>query len=168
MERLTKQVGDLDFDSLVIDDKEENLEENPPSILDETSEYVLNGTVESPQPSTADSVISGTVGDKSQLEYKVAEGDVLPKKDGSDNKACMVDNDTEFANKEFIFERQVPEAFDNSTDENKQLVEKGVPNAVLPLLRYHQCESSESSSRYTTSYLTFSTFFFFPICLINL
>lgn len=167
MERLTKQVGELDFDSLVIDDEEENLEDNAPSILEETAKYVLNGTVESPQPSTADSVISGTVGDKSQLEFRVAEGDVLPKKDGGDDKACMVDNDIDFANKEFISGRQVSEAFDNSTDDNKQLVEKGVPNAVLPLLRYHQCESSESSSRYITSYLTFSTFFV-PICLINL
>ncbi|KAH0651805.1 hypothetical protein KY284_031717 [Solanum tuberosum] len=151
LERLTKQVGDLDFDSLVIDDAEEILEENPSSILEETAKYVLNGTVESPQPSTADSVISGIVGDKSQLEYRVAEGEVLPKKDGSDNKACMVDNDIDFANKEFIFGRQVPEAFDNSTDDNKQLVEKGVPNAVLPLLRYHQCESSESSSSFQDS-----------------
>ncbi|KAL3332406.1 hypothetical protein AABB24_032800 [Solanum stoloniferum] len=151
LERLTKQVGDLDFDSLVIDDEEEILEENPPSILEETAKYVLNGTVESPQPSTADSVISGTVGDKSQLEYRVAEGDVLPKKDESDNKACMVDNDIDFANKEFIFGRQVPKDFDNSTDDNKQLVEKGVPNAVLPLLRYHQCESSESSSSFQDS-----------------
>lgn len=162
LERLTKQVGDLDFDSLVIDDKEENLEENPPSrLLEETATHVLNGTVESPQPSTADSVISGTGVDRSQLEYRVAEGDVLPKKDGSDNKACMVDNDIDFANKEFIFGRQVPEAFDNSANDNKQLVEKGVPSAVLPLLRYHQCESSESSSRYITSYLAFSTFFLF-------
>ncbi|XP_049346750.1 uncharacterized protein LOC125811288 [Solanum verrucosum] len=151
LERLTKLVGDLDFDSLVIDDEEEILEENPSSILEETAKYVLNGTVESPQPSTADSVISGTVGGKSQLEYRVAEGEVLPKKDGSDNKACMVDNDIDFANKEFIFGRQVPEAFDNSTDDNKQLVEKGVPNAVLPLLRYHQCESSESSSSFQDS-----------------
>ncbi|XP_025887770.1 uncharacterized protein [Solanum lycopersicum] len=151
LERLTKQVGELDFDSLVIDDEEENLEDNAPSILEETAKYVLNGTVESPQPSTADSVISGTVGDKSQLEFRVAEGDVLPKKDGGDDKACMVDNDIDFANKEFISGRQVSEAFDNSTDDNKQLVEKGVPNAVLPLLRYHQCESSESSSSFQDS-----------------
>lgn len=152
LERLTKQVGDLDFDSLVIDDKEENLEEDPPSrLLEETAEYVLNGTVESPQPITADSVISGTVGDKSQLECRVAEGDMLPKKDGSDNKACMVENNIAFANKEFIPGRQVPEAFDNSTDDNKQLVEKGVPNAVFPLLRYHPCESSESSSSFQGS-----------------
>ncbi|TMW85951.1 hypothetical protein EJD97_022196 [Solanum chilense] len=151
LERLTKQVGELDFDSLVIDDEEENLEDNAPSILEETAKYVLNGTVESPQPSTADSVISGTVGDESHLEYRVAEGDVLPKKDGGDDKACMVDNDIDFANKEFISGRQVSEAFDNSTDDNKQLVEKGVPNAVLPLLRYHQCESSESSSSFQDS-----------------
>lgn len=152
LERLTKQVGDLDFDSLVIDDKEESLEENRPSrLLEETAQYVLNGSVESPQPITADSVISGTVGDKPQLEYRVAEGDVLPKKDGSDNKACMVDSDIDFANKEFILGRQVPEAFDNSTYDNIQLVEKGVPNAVLPLLRYHQCESSESSSSFQGS-----------------
>ncbi|KAK4368593.1 hypothetical protein RND71_012385 [Anisodus tanguticus] len=152
LERLTKQVGDLDFDSLVIDDKEENLEENPPSrSLEETSQYVLNGTVENPQPITADSVISGTVGDKSQLESRVAEGDILPKKDESDNKACMVDNDVDFTNTEFILRRQVPEASDNSIDDNKQLVEKDVPNAVLPLLRYHQCESSESSSSFQGS-----------------
>ncbi|XP_015082710.1 uncharacterized protein LOC107026315 [Solanum pennellii] len=151
LERLTKQVGELDFDSLVIDDEEENLEDNAPSILEETAKYVLNGTVESPQPSTADSVISGTVGDESHLEYRVAEGNVLPKKDGGDDKACMVDNDIDFANKEFISGRRVSEAFDNSTDDNKQLVEKGVPNAVLPLLRYHQCESSESSSSFQDS-----------------
>ncbi|KAJ8568766.1 hypothetical protein K7X08_030988 [Anisodus acutangulus] len=152
LERLTKQVGDLDFDSLVIDDKEEKLEENPPSrSLEETSQYVLNGTVENPQPITADSVISGTVGDKSQLESRVGEGDILPKKDESDNKACMVDNVVDFTNTEFILRRQVPEASDNSTDDNKQLVEKDVPNAVLPLLRYHQCESSESSSSFQGS-----------------
>ncbi|XP_060190142.1 uncharacterized protein LOC132619210 isoform X3 [Lycium barbarum] len=153
LERLTKQVGDLDFDSLVIDDEEENLGENTPSrSLEETNQYVLNGIVESPQPITADSVISGTVDDKSQLEYRVAEGDVLSKKDGTDNKACTADNDIDFANKESILGRQVPEASDNSTDDNKQLVEKGVPNAVLPLLRYHQCESSESSSSFGYSF----------------
>ncbi|KAK4337974.1 hypothetical protein RND71_042461 [Anisodus tanguticus] len=152
LERLTKQVGNLDFDSLVIDDKEGNLEENPPSrSLEKTAQYVLNGTLESPQPITADSIISGTVSDKSQLENGIAEGDILPKKDESDNKACMVDNDVDFANTEFILRRQVPEASDNPTDDNKQLVEKDVPNAVLPLLRYHQCESSESSSSFQGS-----------------
>lgn len=156
MERLTKQVGDLDFDSLMIDDKQENLEENPSSrSLEERDQYILNGSVESSQPITTDSVISGTVDDMSQLEYRVVEGYVHPKKDGSDNKAHMVDTDIDCANKEVILERQVPEVSDNSTDDNKQLVEKGVPHAVLPLLRYHQCESSESSSRYITSSISF-------------
>ncbi|KAF3672852.1 DENN domain-containing protein isoform 2 [Capsicum annuum] len=151
LERLTKQVGDLDFDSLVIDDKEEDFEENPPSrFLEETTQYILNGTVESPQPITADSIISETVGDKSHLEYRVAKGDVLPK-DGSDNRERMVGNDIDVANEEFILGRQVHEAFDNSTDDYKQLVEKGVPNAVLPLLSYNQCESSESSPSFQGS-----------------
>lgn len=152
LERLTKQVGDLDFDSLMIDDKQENLEENPSSrSLEERDQYILNGSVESSQPITTDSVISGTVDDMSQLEYRVVEGYVHPKKDGSDNKARMVDTDIDCANKEVILERQVPEVSDNSTDDNKQLVEKGVPHAVLPLLRYHQCESSESSSSFQGS-----------------
>ncbi|CAN4110226.1 unnamed protein product [Withania somnifera] len=149
LERLTKQVGDLDFDSLVIDDKEEN----PPSrLLEKTAECTLNGTVESPQPNTVDSVISGTVCGKSQLECRIAEGDILPKNEGSDIKPCTVDTDIAFASKEFIIGSQVPEAFDNSTDDNKQLADKGVPNAVLPLLRYHPCESSESSSSFWYSF----------------
>ncbi|PHT30380.1 hypothetical protein CQW23_30044 [Capsicum baccatum] len=82
-----------------------------------------------PQLLQTDSIISETVGDKSHLEYRVAEGDVLPK-DGSDNKARMVDNDIDVANKESIVGRQVHEAFDNSTDDYKQLVENGVPNAA--------------------------------------
>ncbi|KAM3340182.1 hypothetical protein P3S68_030052 [Capsicum galapagoense] len=93
----------------------------PSSLDDESQGHSPPSTLlEGPQPITADSIISETVGDKSHLEYRVAEGNVLPK-DG------------------------IHEAFDNSTDDYKQLVEKGVPNAVLPLLRYHQCESFESS-----------------------
>ncbi|KAF3679465.1 hypothetical protein FXO37_03840 [Capsicum annuum] len=119
LERLIKQVGDLDFDSLVIDDKEEDVEENSPSrSLEETTQYILNGTVESLQPITTDSIISETVGDKSLMEYRVIEGDVLPN-NRSDNKARMVDNDIDVANKEFILGRQVHEAFDNSTDDYK-------------------------------------------------
>ncbi|PHU04599.1 hypothetical protein BC332_25421 [Capsicum chinense] len=118
LERLTKQVGDLDFDSLMIDDKEEDLEENSPSrSLEETTQYILN-----------------------------TRGDVLPK-DGSDNKARMVDSDIDVANKESVLGRQVHEAFDNSTNDYKQLVEKGVPNVVLPLLIYHHCGYSCQGSR---------------------
>ena len=46
---------------------------------------------------------------------------------------------------------EISEARDTYVDDfitKKQMVERRLPNAVLPLLRYQQYESSDSSSRY--------------------
>jgi hypothetical protein len=156
LERLTKDIGILNFESPEDCRKEENFEEN----TDENSggvspnhrvaEDMLNGTAETSELSLKESKPERVSDDGSHDECQMLDGDLcLLKKDVNDNgvpvdpdsKMVTVKRESSAANSE--------DCYINADDclANKQVVEKRLPNAVLPLLRHYQYESSESSSR---------------------
>ncbi|KAG8657110.1 hypothetical protein MANES_03G039600v8 [Manihot esculenta] len=126
LERLTKDVGALDF--MESSSKEEILEENLDGI---SSNYrdageMLNGTAENFQSSSRNS----------------ASGDV-----------DYVDSETEIVFDKGESASGNPEDCNIDVDDisDKQAEERRLPNAVLPLPRYYQYESSESSSSFQGS-----------------
>lgn len=149
LERLTKNIGDLDMESPMWHGKEENLEEK--------SGNMLNGTVETSESSTSDSILEKVIDDGGNLEYLVLERDSFMSKKGvADNAVVLIDPETKKipAKGESVVVMQMPEACDTYVEDvetNKQSAPRRLPNAVLPLLRYPQYESSESSSSFQGS-----------------
>ncbi|KAL8464123.1 hypothetical protein ACS0TY_033883 [Phlomoides rotata] len=150
LERLTKQINSLDFDSPVgcgmvetFEDKADNL----PLVDGELNKQ--NGAVEASQSSVSDS-ISGSmtveasqssVSDISQPELQNSDQGSYSKKEPNGN---IVSLDPEI-DKLASWEEPVVDSpvGDNST--TKPSPDRRLPNAVLPLLRFQHCESSDSS-----------------------
>ncbi|KAM7513046.1 hypothetical protein LguiB_011921 [Lonicera macranthoides] len=119
LERLTRNMGDFDLESPIGHIKEENIEEQSGSFpVEHDTDDVLNATVEASGSSSSDNVAPQT--------------EEIPAKRESSVVSILIS-----------------EASDTYVGEimtNKQPVQRRVPNAVLPLLRFQQYESSESSS----------------------
>lgn len=133
-------------------------DENGGDNLDDVSpiyraaEDVVDGTVDNSQSGSRDSTPGDDNG--SQMEPYIAEGHIhLLQKGIKDNDAVAVDSETERVSDKGECGGGNLEDFDIDVDDlsNKQAEERRLPNAVLPLLRYYQYESSESSSRYVNS-----------------
>lgn len=154
LERLTKGIAGLDFESLEDYSKEENLDENTEETSDSTSrderagEDMLNGSVEFSQFKDSE---PGTVTDNgSHLEFQMVDKDVDLLKRSINENVVLVEPKTPIvtAKRESgAADSEDCDVYANDIVLNKQAVEKRLPNAVLPLLRYYQYESSESSSR---------------------
>ncbi|KAK3034490.1 hypothetical protein RJ639_032479, partial [Escallonia herrerae] len=147
LERLTKNIGDLDLGSTVEYGNEEILGENFCSILAEDRAHgMLNGTVETSESSRSES-ISGRVTDEGCQNL---EGDFLSKQGATDSTVVQInpESDKLLTSRECAVEWQISEASDTCIEKPAQ---KRLPNAVLPLLRHQQCESSESSSSFQGS-----------------
>lgn len=150
MERLTKDVGALDF--MESSSKEEILEENLDGI---SSNYrdageMLNGTAENFQSSSRNSA-SGDVDYGNHMEHQIPQGHIhLSNKGNEDNVVVTVDSETEIVFDKGESASGNPEDCNIDVDDmsDKQAEERRLPNAVLPLPCYYQYESSESSSRY--------------------
>lgn len=150
LERLTKSIGDMDLESSVGFDKDDKLEENFGDISPEPGLHeMLNGAADTSHLSTN----SGRVRDdeRRHSEHQFLKEHLLfSQKDGSNDATVAIDTETDLpANK--VFSAQLSECCDTCVDDvvtNKQPAHRHLPNAVLPLLRYQQYESSESSSRY--------------------
>ncbi|BFG39627.1 hypothetical protein CerSpe_259020 [Prunus speciosa] len=82
-------------------------------------------------------------GDFNLLKGRVIENVVVPT--DPETKTASSKRDSDVANAE------VSEVYVDDFSANKQAVERRLPNAVLPLLRYYQYESSESSSSFQGS-----------------
>ncbi|XP_050217459.1 uncharacterized protein LOC126668297 isoform X3 [Mercurialis annua] len=125
LERLTRDIGALDLELLEDHGKEESLGDNLVSVPsnNRAAEDMLDRAAENLQSNVRDT----TFGDdnRSNMEFHIPDGHIhLLQKD------CGID-------------------VDDLSD--KQTEEKRFPNAVLPLLRYHHYESSESSSSFQGS-----------------
>ncbi|XP_071911196.1 uncharacterized protein [Coffea arabica] len=158
LERLTRNIGDLELELPVGCDKEDNSEEESGSIsLEDRAQCIHNGTAESSESSLSDSLPGRVTDDSCHLEHQISEGDIFTSKRTGDGSAvAALDPDMEkcHAKAETLVGSQISEVCDVSVDDfviNKQSVEKRLPNAVLPLLRYQQYESSESSSSFQGS-----------------
>lgn len=89
-------------------------------------------------------------------EHQMLEMDLGPLREavGSDiNSQANSETDGLMTTSESGAAMQISNGHDTLVDEttrNKQTTEKRLPETLLPLLRYHQYESSESSTRYLT------------------
>ncbi|KAK3040375.1 hypothetical protein RJ639_026780 [Escallonia herrerae] len=147
LERLTKNIGDLDLGSTVEYGNDEILGENFCSIsVEDRAHGMLNGTVETSESSRSES-ISGRVTDEGCQNL---EGDFLSKQGATDSTVVQINPEPEklLTSRECAVEWQISEASDTCVEKPAQ---KRLPNAVLPLLRHQQCESSESSSSFQGS-----------------
>ncbi|KAL3644403.1 hypothetical protein CASFOL_012335 [Castilleja foliolosa] len=133
LERLTKQVSKLNYESSMAKNMTEMSEEeggsSPPvdGVIN-----MQNGTVEASQSSTSDS-ISGAIFD----DLSLSNGNVVPP-------------DTEVG-KLVSSEEHVVDYHVNDNITKKKLSERHSPSVVPPFLRFQQCESSESSSSFQGS-----------------
>ncbi|KAH6817228.1 DENN domain-containing protein [Perilla frutescens var. frutescens] len=150
LERLTKQINGLDFDSPVGCDMVETLEEKADSLpLADGAPDTPNGPVEASESSTSSSISGSMTNDISQFELQNLNQGSYSKKEPN---GSIVPLDPEIENLASWEERV--DVVDLSITDNlsaKQSLERRLPNAMLPLLRYQQCESSESSSSFHAS-----------------
>ncbi|GMQ07351.1 hypothetical protein CsSME_00051574 [Camellia sinensis var. sinensis] len=157
LERLTRGISDLDLESSEGHGKEENLKENSDGISSEDrANDVLNGTVDTPQLSPNDSLSEKVMDDVSHREHQMLKNNHLLKRDMNGSGVVPVDPAIGKLpdKRENGVTSEISEACDTHVDDfvtNKQLVERCFPNAVLPLLRYQQYESSESSTSFQGS-----------------
>ncbi|XP_059633211.1 uncharacterized protein LOC132275988 [Cornus florida] len=159
LELLTKGIAKLDLEQPNEYCEEEILEENFVGLSLEQRELgMLNGTEENSQLNKSVSTPGRVTDNVCHLEHQILEVGFhfLKKGINDDDAVVLVDSAKEklSSRRKCGVAAQFPEACDNYADEsvmNKQPVERRLPNAVLPLLRYQQYESSESSSSFQGS-----------------
>lgn len=140
---MTKQIAYLDLETPVGYDVVETLEEKSGGILlGDGAVNVLKGTVEASQSNTNCSISGRVMDNMSQIEA------VLDSKKELNATTVAVDPETEklASRGELVVDTSVVDHFIEN-----QSAEKRLPNAVLPLLQYQQCESYVSTSRYLIS-----------------
>ncbi|KAJ4845357.1 hypothetical protein Tsubulata_028006 [Turnera subulata] len=150
LERLTKDIGSLDLES---SGGCEN-QENHASLNCKAAEDTLN-TMEVSESSSRDPTPEGAKDGESDVEHQTAEEHIDSFKQGvideasvpAGSEAKMVSTDVESDNAKL-------EDHDVEVDDcasTKQTGDRRLPNAILPLFRHHQYESSESSSSFQGS-----------------
>ncbi|KAL0333710.1 UNVERIFIED_CONTAM: DENN domain-containing protein 5B [Sesamum angustifolium] len=148
LERLTKQISYLDLESPIGYDMVEMVDEKAGCLSQEDgARNMRNGIVEAYQSSPSGSISGGVTDDMSHIEHKNLNGDGYSKKEPNDSDVSL---DPETPRLTSCGEPPV----DNSVNDiftDKQSADRRLPSAVLPLLRYQQCESSESSSSFQGS-----------------
>ncbi|KAF8370134.1 hypothetical protein HHK36_005911 [Tetracentron sinense] len=154
LERLTKDIGMLDLESQEGYNIEEDSHEKSDGISPKHTCAVdmLNGPTETSEISTEGSTPRGIVDDESHLEHQMLEGGFDILKDGISSNVPVTSEMEILTAKTESGVAMISNAHDICVDEfmmNKQMVER--PDTVLPLLRYHQYESSESSISFQSS-----------------
>ncbi|KAK6147642.1 hypothetical protein DH2020_018554 [Rehmannia glutinosa] len=147
LERLTKQISNLNFESPVGYDMLETLEDEAGSFRQvDGAVNMQNGTVEVSQSSTSDSISGSITDDMSQFEHQNLNRDNSSKEPNGN----VVPPDPQIKR---LVSWEEPVVDDSVSDDftKKQSSERRLPNAVLPFLRYQQCDSSESSSSFQGS-----------------
>ncbi|KAJ7955973.1 DENN domain containing protein [Quillaja saponaria] len=156
LDRLTKSIEVLNLESLEVNGTEEISKDNSDSTLanHRPAEDILNKTVEI-SPSLRNSPPESVIDDVNHLEHSKVNGDTnLYKEGANDGDGVPVDPENDMASGKRESISAKVEDSDIYVDEfvaNKQVEDKRLPNSVLPLLRYYQYESSESSSSFQGS-----------------
>lgn len=166
LERLTKNLGDLDLESPLGSpmgcDKDDTSEEES-VLMEDRSHSTLNQTVETSQSSLGDSLPGRITDNVSHVEHQSLGREICTSKKDDIDEDISFDPDMEKSHTktEAVVGSKISEACDalfaDDFAANKPQAERRFPNAVMPLLRYQQYESSESSSRYL-----FDLFSFYP------
>ncbi|XP_021276122.1 uncharacterized protein LOC110410638 isoform X2 [Herrania umbratica] len=151
LERLTKSIGDIDLEMSESYSNEANVDDV--STDQGALEDIQDTTIETSESSSGDSKPGGR-DDGNSLEHQMLERDLDANKAVNHDPVVPIDLETDtFASKK-EFSGTNPEDCDTEDDDfttNKQAAERRLPNAVLPLLRYYQYESSESSCSFQGS-----------------
>nr|XP_043618804.1 uncharacterized protein LOC122590688 [Erigeron canadensis] len=149
LERLRQSIDGLDLESSGVYENEVHLEDNARGISDELgSQKMLNGTADIVQFSSHN-VITGTAIKDQSLTVDSQSSDKNTSDLSSIDPATIMDSSNQGA----VAAEPISKFCDSpvyDTVENDQPTQRHIPNAILPLLRYHY-DSSESSSSFQGS-----------------
>ncbi|XVE70701.1 hypothetical protein DITRI_Ditri10aG0091900 [Diplodiscus trichospermus] len=151
LERLTKGIGDIDLELSECYSNEANLDDI--STDQGPVEDMHITTTETSEISSGDSKPGGT-DDENSLEHQMLERKFDSNKAVNHDTVVPVDLETEMFTSKKESAGANPEDCDTDVDDfptSKQAAERRLPNSVLPLLRYYQYESSESSCSFQGS-----------------
>ncbi|KAL8102672.1 hypothetical protein AgCh_027263 [Apium graveolens] len=152
LERLTKNIGESDMDSLLLYDEEENSEDKQESLAELSTsispehgeDAMLNGTVETSQSCTSDIIAKKVTDDDFHTEHQnLKKGCSLSGEVVDNNFVVPVDSEAEElqAEKEST---QISEACDASISDIS--MNNNIPQMHLPSSQHQLYESCESSS----------------------
>ncbi|KAL4296186.1 hypothetical protein GQ457_12G022100 [Hibiscus cannabinus] len=149
LERLTKCIGDIDLELSDSYSSKDNLDHV--STDQGTLEDMQNTRTETPESSSGSSKPGNDEGNS--LEHQLLERDFDSKKAVNHDTVLPIDLETGTCSSKKESSDANHEDCDTDDDftTNKQVAERCLPSAVLPLLRYYQYESSESSCSFQGS-----------------
>ncbi|RDX60940.1 hypothetical protein CR513_60877, partial [Mucuna pruriens] len=157
LERLTRGVGDLNLEYVEGSYEEENLWENSACMLvnDRLEDRCDDGNPRISQSSLRNSSTENIEVDSNNPEKQMVNGELhIFKERINDDNTVPIDPETE---KKTVKEESGPtnaedsDLYGDAFVTNKQSEDRRLPNAILPLLRYCQYESSESSCSFQGS-----------------
>ncbi|KAF9680402.1 hypothetical protein SADUNF_Sadunf06G0117500 [Salix dunnii] len=153
LERLTKNIGFLGLESSEENCKEEILGDNLDGLSTNyrAAADKADGTTEMSQSSLMDSTPGGFSDEKSHVEPQIRVEHIHSLKKGVNDDTVPIYSENEMVSAKGESGRVNFEDCDDDFALNKQAQERRLPNAILPLLRYCQYESSESSSSFQGS-----------------
>lgn len=153
LERLTKNIGESDMDSLLLYDEEENFEDKQESLAELSTsilpehgdEAMLNGTVETSQSCTSDNISENVTDDNFHPEHQNLKEEYSSSEEVVDNN-LVVPVDLEAVKLQAEKDSpQISEACDTSIADIS--VDDNTSQMHLPSSQHKLYESFESSSR---------------------
>ncbi|KAK7328835.1 hypothetical protein VNO77_22961 [Canavalia gladiata] len=156
LERLTKSVGDLNLEFIEGSYEEENSVGNAEcmSVNGRLTEDSHDENQRTSQLNLRNSSPESIEYDSNNPEKHMVNGDLHTSKDSNDDNVVPIDAETDRKSvKEESGSTNVEDSdlYGDAFVTNKQSEERRLPNAILPLLRYGQYESSESSCSFQGS-----------------
>ncbi|PWA85346.1 dDENN domain-containing protein [Artemisia annua] len=149
LERLRQSISGLDLESIDVHDNEGSLEDKESCISAELgAQGMQNGTTETGQLSRHNSITETAAYDQSLIDSLSSD------KGASDVVSVDAATITDSSKQEFVAAEPVSKFCDSPAYDivdNNQSTQRNVPNAILPLLRFQQYDSSESSSSFQGS-----------------
>lgn len=149
LERLRQSVSGLDLESIDVYDNEGSLEDKESFISAELgAQGMQNGTTETGQLTKHNSITEIAADDQSLIDSLSSD------KGASDVISMDAATITDSSKQEFVAAEPVSKFCDSPAYDivdNNQSTQRNLPNAILPLLRFQQYDSSESSSSFQGS-----------------
>ncbi|KAJ8767455.1 hypothetical protein K2173_017499 [Erythroxylum novogranatense] len=156
LERLTKDSGFLDlepFEGIKEEKSTDNLDSE--SLNYKGAEEIMDGSVEISESHLRNSIVGVGINNGNQLDHQLVQGHIhLLNKSINNNIVVPFDSENEILSSKGESGGVNSEDYNIDADDfssNKQTGDKRLPIAVLPLLRYCQYESSESSCSFQGS-----------------
>lgn len=141
LEQLTKSVEDLNLEFVEGNYEEKNSDKNSECVLVSdglTEDKLVEGVSNHPEKQMVDEELP-------TFKEGVNDDNIVPINPETDRKIIKEPGSTN---------AEDSDPYGDAFVTNKQSEDRRLPNAILPLLRYCQYESSESSCRYMTLWLS--------------